>query len=212
MAPLHISLLQWKDAWMSTTSSFSPLVLVFSAKMYSFRLSLISSQQQLFAKKYSNAFTTTWTHKNNQKNKETVDLVVYWFFSLMLFSCISGPGSLRGFHNGFRLCSPTLRSYSPPCSWTSLSFRLRFVTLQHCSLPSSGKIILTLSNPASLIGDRGGMNKGSKELFFPPTVRLYLLWVLVAWHNATHQLHAVGFFQFVGPVPLHLCHYWNQII
>lgn len=192
---------------MSTTSSFSPLVLVFSAKMYSFRLELISSQQQLFAKKYSNAFTTTWTHKNNQKNKETVDLVVYLFFSLMLFSCISGPGSLRGFHNGFRLCSPTLRSYSPPCSRTSLSFRLRFVTLQHCSLPSSGKIILTLSKPAGLIGDRGGMNKGSKEPFYPPTVRLYLLWVLVARHNATHQLHAVGFFQFVGPGPLHLCHY-----
>lgn len=77
-------------------------------------------------------------------------------------------GLCGAFHNSFRLCSPTLRFYSPPCSWTSLSFRLRFVTLQHCSLPSSGKIILTLSKPASLIGDRGGMNKGSKEPFFPP--------------------------------------------
>lgn len=92
---------------------------------------------------------------------------------------------------------------SPPCPRMSLSFRLCSVTLR-CSLLSSGKIILTLSNPARLIGDRGGMNKGSKERFFPPAVRLYLLWVPVARHNATQQLHAAGFFRFVGPGPLHL--------
>lgn len=56
---------------------------------------------------------------------------------------------------------------SPPCPRMSLSFRLCFVTLR-CSLLSSGKIILTLSNPARLIGDRGRMNKGSKERFFSP--------------------------------------------
>lgn len=71
------------------------------------------------------------------------------------------------FHNRFHLFSPTLPSPGPPCSCTSLSFQHCIVTLQHCSLLSSGKINLTLSKPASLICDRGGMNKGSKEPFPP---------------------------------------------
>lgn len=59
----------------------------------------------------------------------------------------------------------------------SLSIQRLIVTLQHCSLLSSGKIILTLSNLASLICDRGGMNKGSKEPFptlFPPPLSGYI--------------------------------------
>lgn len=59
----------------------------------------------------------------------------------------------------------------------SLSIQRLIVTLQHCSLLSSGKIMLTLSNLASLICDRGGMNKGSKEPFptlFPPPLSGYI--------------------------------------
>lgn len=111
------------------------------------------------------------------------------------------------FHNRFHFFSPTPRSR--PCL-----FPLPTVTLQHCSLHSSGKIVFTLSNPAALpvTGEGWVRDQSNLSPLFLHTVRLYLLWVPVARHSATHQLHTAGFFRFVGPGPQRLCRYWNQII
>lgn len=78
--------------------------------------------------------------------------------------------------------------------------------LWHCVAPCSprGKSSLHCPTLLALSVTGEGWIRDQKNVFFPPAVRLYLLWVPVARHNATHQLHAAGFFRFVGPGPLHL--------
>lgn len=78
--------------------------------------------------------------------------------------------------------------------------------LWHCGAPCSprGKSSLHCPTLLALSVTGEGWIRDQKNVFFPPAVRLYLLWVPVARHNATHQLHAAGFFRFVGPGPLHL--------
>lgn len=68
-------------------------------------------------------------------------------------------------------------------------------------------------NLHSHVADKGEMNKGSKAPFLAHlfhTVRLYLLQVPVAQHNATHSHYTWQALSFVRPGVVHSRLYWNQ--
>lgn len=108
-------------------------------------------------------------------------------------SWVSG---IKCFHNCTYLVLFFIPPHPPPLVHMSLSFQLCIATLQCSLLFSSGKIILPSPNPASLISDRGEMNKGSKEPFSPFYSHCRVIFTLGLCGSAQchrHTLHMAGF-------------------
>lgn len=117
-----------------------------------------------------------------------------------------GPGSPqeKSFHNRSHLVLFFDFTPHPMCICLCLSKSVSW----HCSVAScspQGGNHPSIVQPCQPYQWRGRWIRDQKNLFSPfiHTVRLYLLWVPVAQHNATHTHYTWQAFSFVGPGVVH---------